>query len=138
MKKLIFNDGKSVEIQSVAPGEGTLKVRLILQTSEALKALFLDSFATKKLTLSENGKDVETYENYDKLSYIKEEVGGVWEVGLLQSDESIESKVASLEIATKETASNLELAIAELTMAFAALVNVDNTTSETEEVTENV
>lgn len=138
MKKLIFNDGKSVEIQSVAPGEGTLKVRLILQTSEALKALFLDSFATKKLTLSENGKTLETYENYDKLSYIKEEVGGVWEVGLLQSDESIESKVASLEIATKETASNLELAIAELTMTFAALVNVDNTTSETEEVTENV
>lgn len=137
MKKLFFNDGKSVEVQSVASGEGNLKVRLILQTSESLKALFSDSFSNKKLTLAENGKTIASYENYDKLSYIKEEIGGVWEVGLEQSDKCLESKVATLEAETGKNATNLEQAIAELTMAFATLVNVEEDTTD-EEVVENV
>ena len=40
MKEIVFNDGRNLEIQSVESREGKLYVRVILTTSEQLKALF--------------------------------------------------------------------------------------------------
>lgn len=133
MKNLRLNDGRSVEVQSAVAGTGVLHIRLILQTSEQLKIIFGDSFATKKMTLSENGKEIETYENFDKLSYIKEETGGVWEVEVVQSAVDMETKVAEIETMVKENALNLEAALAELTIAIAAIANTQNVSAEVEE-----
>lgn len=98
MKKLVFNDGRSIDIQSIAEGDGYLHVRIILTTSEQLKALFMDEFATQRMYVSENGVPAKgVYENYNQLSYLKEEVGGIWEVEMLQKEKSIGEKLNQLE-----------------------------------------
>lgn len=134
MQKLILNDGRSIEVQSAVPnGAGALHIKLLLQTSDQLKNLFGDEFSNKKISLEVDGKIIKSFENYTKLSYLKENIGGIWEVELLQIDADIETKVAALEVATKENASNLELAIAELTTAFATIVNQFSTSTEEKE-----
>ncbi len=70
MKEIVFNDGRNLEIQSVESREGKLYVRVILTTSEQLKALFGDEFATRKMTLYENHKEQEAFENYNKRKVI--------------------------------------------------------------------
>ncbi len=98
MKKLVFNDGRSINIQSITKSEGCLHVRLILTTSEQLKALFMDNFATQKMTVSENGvSEKEAYENYTELSYLKEEAGGIWEVEMFQKGASLKEKLSKVE-----------------------------------------
>lgn len=47
MKKIVFNDSRQIEVQSIAESDGVLHIRMILVTSESLKALFGDMFATQ-------------------------------------------------------------------------------------------
>lgn len=123
MKKLVFNDGRSIDIQSVAVGEGHLYVRIILTTSEQLKALFMDEFATQRMYISENGVPAkETYENYTQLSYIKEEVGGIWEVEMIQTGKSVKEKLKEVEAQAleattlaRDTQDSLESATTQIT-----------------------
>ena len=122
MKQLIFNDGRNVEIQKVSVKEGILHVRLILTTSEQLKSLFADEFATSRMAETENGKEVATYENYTKFSYIKEEAGGIWEVEMLQPEADIQTRVTAVEEQTQQNALALEQAIVELTTMLAAFM----------------
>ena len=96
MKELIFNDGRKTEVQSVSTAEGIMHVRMILTTSEQLKAYFMDEFATSVMTLRENGKETK-YENYTILKYIKEEAGGIWEVEMRQTEPDTEERLAKLE-----------------------------------------
>lgn len=117
MKELVFNDGRNLEIQSVEGREGKLYVRVILTTSEQLKALFADDFATMKMTLYENHEEKEVFENYNKLSYLKEEAGGIWEVEMLQREKGDTAKIAELTIQLQEAnrqITDLQLAICEL------------------------
>lgn len=94
MKKLVFNDGRSIDIQSIGGEDGYLHVRIILTTSEQLKALFMDEFATQRMYISENGVPTkELYENYNQLSYLKEEAGGIWEVEMIQKEKSVKEKL---------------------------------------------
>ena len=98
MKKLVFNDGRSIDIQSIAEGDGYLHVRIILTTSEQLKALFMDEFATQRMYVSENGVPAKgVYENYNQLSYLKEEAGGIWEVEMIQAEKSVKEKLNKVE-----------------------------------------
>lgn len=109
MKNLGFNDGRSINIQSITKAEGCLHIRTILTTSEKLKALFMDSFATQKMTVSENGvPEKEAYENYTELSYIKEETGGIWEVEMLQKGASIKEQLGKVEESLSATNSLAE------------------------------
>ena len=85
MKQLMLNDGRSMEVQNVSAAGGIMHVRMIMTTSEQLKAYFKDNFATSVMTLYENGKEQRKYENYTTLSCIKEEAGGIWEVEMRQS-----------------------------------------------------
>lgn len=85
MKELIFNDARSLEIQSAKEEGGSLKLRFILTTAEQLKAHFLDAFATQRMRMVENHKEVQTFEHYHKPSF-KEEYGGIWEVELVQKE----------------------------------------------------
>lgn len=118
MKQLIFNDGRTLEIQSVTKvGEDKLHIRVILTTSEQLKALFGDTFATEKMTMYENYTEVESFEKYNKLSYLKEEAGGIWEVEMMQKEKDDATKILELEkalAAANRQVTDLQMAICEL------------------------
>lgn len=118
MKQLIFNDGRTLEIQSVTKvGEDKLHIRVILTTSEQLKALFGDTFATEKMTMHENHTEVESFEKYNKLSYLKEEAGGIWEVEMMQKEKDDATKILELEktlAAANRQVTDLQMAICEL------------------------
>ena len=128
MKQLMLNDGRSVEVQSVSAADGVMHIRMILTTSEQLKAFFSDSFATSVMTLYENGKKAAEYENYTILKYIKEESGGIWEVEMRQDSADMSTRLEELEEevqASRQTAiqtnTDLQIAIAELTALIATL-----------------
>ena len=82
MKELILNDGRKTEVQKVITNNKIIYIRIILKTSEELKALFADEFATSVMSLTEYGKEIARYENYTLLKYLKEEAGGIWEIAL--------------------------------------------------------
>lgn len=124
MKKIIFNDGRSCDVQTVEASGGVLHARFILQTSEQLKAFFKDEFACKKLTVQENGKET-VYENYTNLSYIKEEAGGIWEVEMVQPEADLETRMSAVEQKTDDTLNALTEAVLELTTAIAAMKEVE-------------
>lgn len=128
MKELVLNDGRKTEIQKVEQGDGEIRIRLILQTSDQLKALFKDEFATSKMVERQHGADVAVYENYTELSYIKEELGGIWEVALVQQGKGVKQRLQAVEEITQQMQKDLENAIVEITMAMA----------ETKEESENV
>ncbi len=128
MKQLMLNDGRSVEVQSVSAADGVMHIRMILTTSEQLKAFFSDSFATSVMTLYENGKKAAEYENYTILKYIKEESGGIWEVEMRQDSADMNTRLEELEEevqASRQTAiqtnTDLQIAIAELTALITTL-----------------
>lgn len=122
MKKLVFNDSRQMEIQSADASNGVLHVRIILTSAESLKALFGDSFATQKMTYFENQIQKEVYENYTTFKYVKEETGGVFEVELVQPEADLVTRVATMEKENKEMQLNMDMAVAELSMAIAAAV----------------
>lgn len=124
MKKFIFNDGRSCDVQTVEASGGVLHARFILQTSEQLKAFFKDEFACKKLTVQENGKET-VFENYTNLTYIKEEAGGIWEVEMVQPEADLETRMSAVEQKTDDTLNALTEAVLELTTAIAAMKEVE-------------
>ena len=97
-----------------------MHVRMILTTSEQLKAYFMDEFATSVMTLRENSKE-KKYENYTELQYIKEEAGGIWEVEMRQTEADTETRLTELEEGVSQTNTDLQMAIAELTMVISTL-----------------
>lgn len=124
MKKLLFNDGRSIPVQSVSAGEGILHARIILTTSEQLKALFMDEFAARKMTVYENDVPKLSYENYNQLSYIKEEAGGIWEVEMLQKEASPAERLKLMEMDISDLgnqAENIASQVTDLQMAMCEL-----------------
>lgn len=109
MKKLVFNDSRQMEVQSVTEvGAGILHVRMILVTAESLKALFADMFATQKMTYFENQQQVAVYENYTEFKYIKEETGGIFEVEMRQTAADTDTRIKELETASESQAKDIE------------------------------
>lgn len=97
MKELILNDGRKTEVQKVLTDDKMIYIRIILTTPEELKALFADEFATSVMRLIENGKEIARYENYTILKYVKEEMGGIWEVALQKTEADTETRLKALE-----------------------------------------
>lgn len=93
---LILNDGRTINIQSAAAGDGVLTIRLIRTDSETLKTVFGDEFATKRMTTEEGA----VYQNYVILDHITEYTGAIWEVVMLQEgspeDEHVQQSVVAL------------------------------------------
>lgn len=108
MKKIVFNDSRQIEVQSVTESDGVLHVRMILVTSESLKALFGDAFATQRMTYFENQQQIATYENYTQFKYIKEETGGVLEVEMRQTAADTDERLENLEETTRQQAEELK------------------------------
>lgn len=108
MKKIVFNDSRQIEVQSVTESDGVLHIRMILVTAESLKALFGDTFATQKMTYFENQQQIAAYENYTQFMYIKEETGGVFEVEMRQTEADTDERLESLEETTRQQAEELK------------------------------
>lgn len=108
MKKIVFNDSRQIEVQSVTESDGVLHVRIILVTAESLKALFGDAFATQRMTYFENQQQIATYENYTQFKYIKEETGEVFEVEMRQTEADTDGRIESLEEAARQQAEELK------------------------------
>lgn len=143
MKKLIFADGRETEVQSVSAADGVMHIRMILSTSEQIKALFGDAFATSRMILWENHVETASYENYTDLKWIKEETGGIWEVELWQTEadtgtrlekleqtastqtkrlDAQEKRMEALKTDTAAMQENFDMAVAELTIVMAAMM----------------
>lgn len=109
MKKLVFNDNRQIEVQSVTEaGARILHVRMILVTMESLKALFADTFATQRMTYFENQNQIAAYENYTVFQYIKEETGGIFEVEMRQTAANTDERLKNLEEKAENQADELE------------------------------
>lgn len=109
MKKLVFNDSRQIEVQSVTEaGARILHVRMILVTMESLKALFADTFATQRMTYFENQNQIAAYENYTVFRYIKEETGGIFEVEMRQTAANTDERLKNLEEKAENQADELE------------------------------
>lgn len=109
MKKLVFNDSRQIEVQSVTEaGAGILHVRMILVTMESLKALFADTFATQRMTYFENQNQIAAYENYTVFKYLKEETGGIFEVEMRQTAANTDERLKNLEEKAENQADELE------------------------------
>ena len=108
MKELILNDGRKTEVQKVITDNKIIYIRIILKTSEELKALFADEFATSVMSLMEYGKEIARNENYTLLKYLKEEAGGIWEVALQKKEADTEERLKELERARNEQEKEIE------------------------------
>ena len=124
MKELIFNDGQTMIVQSVAASDGVLQVKMLNQTPESLKAIFQDGLAVKVMTVREVGKNDVVYENYTELIRISEYTGAIWEVEMRQTAADTGTRLANLETEMPQKAeeADLQQAVAELTMTIAALM----------------
>ncbi|QNM07159.1 hypothetical protein [Wansuia hejianensis] len=122
--QLIMNDGQQIPIQSVVESGGVLKIRLLNQTSAGLKSIFRDALAVQKMTVRETAKTDVVYENYTELTCISEYTGAIWEVEMRQEGAATDTRLASLETEMPQKAdeTDLQQAIAELTMTMAALI----------------
>ncbi len=108
MKTLVFNDSRQIEVQSITENAGVLHVRMILTTAEQIKALFGDRFATTKMTIFENSRIAGTYENYTEFKYVKEEIGGIYEVEMCQKEADVVTRLSRLEETTGEQKKEIE------------------------------
>lgn len=122
MKKIIFNDSRQIQVQSVSENNGVLHVRLILTTAESLKALFGDSFAASKMTLVEEGKITKTYENYTEFKYVKEESGGIFEVEMVQAEADTDTRIKNLEEQMAASVTDIQQGFAEITLLINAVL----------------
>lgn len=116
MKKLILNDGRNILVQSADAGDGIMRIRMILTSASELKELFSDPFANANMVLMDGNKKLQTFENYKTLSYIKEEMGGIYEVELRQEEADTDSRIKGLEDKIAGISSDLQKGFAELTI----------------------
>ena len=95
--KLIMNDGRQLPIQSATESGGVLRIKMLNQTSEGLKAIFQDALAVEVMTVQEAGKVDKVYNQYRELVRISEYNGGIWEVEMRQEEATTERRLAELE-----------------------------------------
>ena len=95
--KLIMNDGQQVPVQTVTETGGTLKIRLLNQTSAGLKAIFQDALAVQKMAAKETGQADRVYEGYTELVCISEYTGAIWEVEMRKTEADPDTRLAQVE-----------------------------------------
>lgn len=100
--KVIFNDGKELQIQQASlQADGGLLVKTISATEEQLKAMFSDAFGTKRLTLQERNATVAEYDNYTRLDAIVKYTAGIMGVLMYKEGESPDDRMEALEAANE-------------------------------------
>lgn len=120
--KIIFNDGTELQIQSAnVDSSGALRIKSISATQERLRAMFSDAVKTKKITVEERGQTLTVYENYTRFEGITVYNAGILEPFLYKEGETPAERMDAAEAAVMRTQSDMQMAVAELTMVIAAL-----------------
>ena len=97
MKKLLFKDGQTLQVQSITTSIGTLRVNVINNNYEQLKHLFTDPLTTGRIAVEgEDGGEAEVFENYTIFSFIRENAGGIFIVEMQQDGEDTDTKLEKL------------------------------------------
>lgn len=117
----IFNDATELQIQSAALVGNLLQIKTVSATREELRTKFSDEFACRKIQIKERGQIIATYENYTQLYRLEEYTGGILGVAMYRVGETPEERIAEVEEAVSQTNTDLQMAIAELTMVIATL-----------------
>ncbi len=119
--QLKFNDGTTLAIQKVTELGGGLQVLVAGTTPEKLRELFTDPVKTAKMTVTERGHVLGEYENYTEFYRTEEYTGKIYGVVVNKVGESVEERLAGAEQTIKRTSTDMQMAVAELTMLIASL-----------------
>ena len=90
--KIIFNDATELQVQSVTEDSGQLLIKTIAATTDVLRAKFSDTFATKQMTVQEQGKTIATYKDYTELYRLEEYAGSIRGVVMYQAQKTPEAQ----------------------------------------------
>lgn len=116
-----FNDGATLAVQKVTEIGGGLQVLVAGTTPEKLRELFTDPVKTVKMTVTERGQVLGEYESYTEFYRTEEYTGKIYGVVVNKVGESVEERLASAEQTIKQTSTDMQMAVAELTMLIASL-----------------
>lgn len=119
--QLKFNDGATLAVQKVMEIGGGLQVLVAGTTPEKLRELFTDPVKTTKMTVTERGQVLGEYENYTEFYRTEEYTGKIYGVVVNKVGESVEERLASAEQIIDKTNTDMQMAVAELTMLIASL-----------------
>ena len=110
MKKLLFKDGQTLNIQDISVSNGVMRVNAINNVQEQLKHLFADPLTTGKISVEdEAGETVTVYENYTEFSFIQENKGGIFIIEMQKAGETTEEKIAALKEENAELKDRCEM-----------------------------
>lgn len=119
--QLKFNDGTTLEIQKATELGGGLQVLVAGTTPEKLRELFTDPVKTARMTVTEREQVIGEYENYTEFYRTEEYTGKIYGVVVNKVGESVEERLASAEQTIDKTNTDMQMAVAELTMLIASL-----------------
>lgn len=119
--QLRFNDGTTLAIQKATELGGGLQVLVAGTTPEELRKLFTDPIKTAKMTVTERGQVLGEYENYTEFYRTEEYTGKLYGIVVNKVGESVEERLASAEQTIEQTNTDMQMAIAELTMLIASM-----------------
>ena len=100
---------------------GGLQVLVAGTTPEELRKLFTDPIKTAKMTVTERGQVLGEYENYTEFYRTEEYTGKLYGIVVNKVGESAEERLASAEQTIEQTNTDMQMAIAELTMLIASM-----------------
>lgn len=122
--KAIFNDAVELTIQKAyIDSSGALRMKTISATQEQLRALCEDTVKTAKITIEEMGKIQAVYEGYTRYDGTMVYAGGILEPCLYKVGETPAERLNATEAAVVQTQTDMQMAVAELTMVIAALTD---------------
>ena len=116
-----FNDGATLAVQKVTEIGDGLQVLVAGTTPEKLRELFTDPVKTTKMTVTERGQVLGEYENYTEFYRTEEYTGKIYGIVVNKVGESVEERLASAEQTIEKTNTDMQMAVAELTMLIASL-----------------
>lgn len=119
--QLRFNDGTTLTIQKATELGGGLQVLVAGTTPEELRELFTDPVKTAKMIVTERGQVLGEYENYTEFYRTEEYTGKLYGIVVNKVGESVEERLASAEQTIAQTNTDMQMAIAELTMLIASM-----------------
>ena len=119
--QLRFNDGTTLAIQKATERGGGLQVLVANTTPEALRELFTDPNKTAKLTVTERGQVLGEFDNYTEFYRTEEYTGKLYGIVVNKVGASAEERLASAEQTIEQTNTDMQMAIAELTMLIVSM-----------------
>lgn len=119
--KIIFNDATEITVQQVEPHGDYLRILTVGNTPEQLKVLFTDTSRTSKMIVQERGQNIATYEGYTSYDHAEIYTGQIYGVVVYKEGTTPEERLANVETAVTQTNTDLQMAIAELTMVISTL-----------------